>query len=160
MHVHSKNIRGFSLMEIVVASAILITVVVGVVGALRLYGRITAGDATRTQAAILVQEAAEALQLMRDTSWTNTIVPLAAGTTYYVVWNGSTYTATTTQMIEDGRFVRAVTVSPVMRDGSDSIANSGTTDSGTRRVRISIYRSDGVTPILESDMFLHNLYEE
>ena len=151
--------RGFSLMEVLVASAILVTATIGVVGALRLYASIVTADVERTQAAILVQEAAEALQLMRDVSWDTEIDPLALDTAYHLAWDGSSYTATTTEVVLHERFTRTVTLSAVLRDANDDIAEIGTTDDDTRQVTVQVYRESDDTEILSSDLFLHNVYE-
>lgn len=147
-------------MEVLVASAILVTATIGVVGALRLYASIVAADVERTQAAVLVQEAAEAVQLMRDASWDTEVASLALDTTYHLAWENGSYAATTTEVLLQERFTRTVTFSAVERDANDNIVTSGgTADDDTRRVTIAVYRESDGTELLTSDLFLHNMYE-
>ena len=155
-----KNERAFSLVEVLVASAILLTIVVGVFGALRLFAQVSAQDAERTQAALLAGEASEALQLMRDDGWAENIAPLSLDTTYYLAWEDDSYVATTTPVVIDGRFLRTVTFEAVERNGSDQIAESGTVDQGTRRVHVEVTRAIGGNVLVDSDFLVHNIYEE
>jgi len=155
-----KNEKGFSLVEVLVASAILMTIVVGVFGALRLFAQVSAQDAERTQAALLAGEAAEALQLLRDGGWTQNIASLSLDTPYYFAWQDGAYIATTTPLTIDGRFLRTITLEAVGRDGSDQIAESGTVDEGTRRVYVEVSRAVDGELLVDSDFLVHNIYEE
>ena len=152
--------RAFSLVEVLVASAILITIVVGVFGALKLYAQVSAQDAEKTQATLLAEEAGEAMQLMRDVSWSSQIAPLTLGTTYYLVWDDGSYVATTTRTVVDGRFVRTITLRSVTRNSSDQIAASGTSDEGTRLVQVAVLRAADSEQLVDSEFLVHNLYEE
>lgn len=157
---HYKFRRGFSLIEILVASSVLITVVVGVVGALQLYTRLARVDRDRAQAALYTQEAAEVLQLMRDEDWSANIEALTLGQEYQLVWSGSAYSATTSDVLLNGRYIRTITLSELYRDGSDNVAESGTEDENARRVLVEVFATSTPAAIMSSEFLLHNLYEE
>lgn len=152
--------RGFSLIEVLVASAILITIAVGSIGALQLYSKIAISGTEQTQAALLVQEAAEAVQLMRDANWDTNIAPLTLDIPYHLNWDGSAYSATTTPVVLDSRFTRTITLSAVERDGSDQIVESGTVDAGTLLVHVEVFRASDSSLLVDSDFLVHNIYEE
>jgi len=158
MNAHREE-RGFSLIEILITSSVLITVVTGMVGALQLYMRLAAGDRDKAQAASLTQEASEALQLMRDIDWTD-IEALQEDTAYQLYWSGSVYTATTTDILLNDKYVRTFTLSTLYRDGNDNVAESGTEDENGRRVLIEVFASSTPAAIMTAELLLLNLYEE
>jgi len=156
MNAHREE-RGFSLIEILITSSVLITVVTGMVGALQLYMRLAAGDRDKAQAASLTQEASEALQLMRDIDWTD-IEALQEDTAYQLYWSGSVYTATTTDILLNDKYVRTFTLSTLYRDGNDNVAESGTEDENGRRVLIEVFASSTPSAIMTAELLLLNLY--
>ncbi len=65
--------KGFSIIELIVALAVIATAIVGVYGALALAVRASTKAADRTQAAFLLEEGFEAVRRLRDLDWTNNI---------------------------------------------------------------------------------------
>lgn len=155
---HRAQRSGFSLIEVLVASAIITTVVVGVVGALRLYASTAAADAARTQAALQTQETAEVLQILRDEGWSDHIANLSLGVSYQLAWNGSSYQATTSPVLIDGIYQRSFTLSAVHRDSNDNVAASGAVDNGSRLATITITRAG--TTLMTSQVLLHDSYSD
>lgn len=154
----SVRTRGFSLVEIIVAAAVILAFISATAGALHAYVRLMSADAKRTQAALLTEETSEALQLLRDLSWEEEIAPLALETPYYLAWDGARYQATTTQVVQ-GAFVRTFSFSAVRRDGADNISASGATDTDTRRVSVSIRTTDAEAPVFSGEFFIHNVHD-
>lgn len=151
--------RGISVVEIIVSAAIIATAVTGIAGAWQLYLKVSNLGTQYAQANMLIEEASEALTIMRDTNWTNNISPLTNNTTYYLYWNGSTYTATTTQQIRNGLYVRTITFQSVSRDVNFDIAASGTVDLKTRKVFITVYPiGNASTTLAQAQLLLHNVF--
>lgn len=96
-----------------------------------------------TRASFLLEEGAEVVRFIRDTSWQN-IADLTPGTIYYLTWNGGKWATTTDYVKIDSLFYRKFTVTPVNRDANDDIAVSGTDDPGTKRINLSV---EWVAPI-------------
>ncbi|MEK7609958.1 MAG: type II secretion system protein [Patescibacteria group bacterium] len=154
-----RNSQGFSVVEIVVAAAIIVTLVTAAAGAWQLYLRVSNTGTQQSQAAIMMEEAVEALRLLRDQSWTSNIAPLTLETTYQLYWDGSQYQTTTTQILLQNQFVRSLIFSAVNRDSNDNVASSGTNDPDTRKVTISVFNVGATsTPIIQSEMLIHNVY--
>jgi len=151
--------KGSGLIEVVIASSMLVTIVVATVGAFQLYMRLASADRDRAHAATLTQEAAEALQFMRDEDW-DTIGSLSLSTPYQLSWTGDSYVATTSDVLLDGKYIRTLTLSALLRDGSDNVATSGTTDTGGRRVIIGVFASSSTSTIMSSEFLIHDLYAE
>ena len=151
---------GLSVVEIVIAAAIIITVVTAAGGAWQLYLRLSNTSIRQSQAAILTEEAAEALRVLRDENWTRNIATLTNGTLYQLSWNGGRYSLDTSQVLLQNQYVRTIALSAVNRDATtfDIVSSGGTTDTNTKKVTISVF-TEGATssPIMQSEMLLHNV---
>lgn len=132
-----KN-SGSGILEVIVGLAI---VAVGVFSLLRAYNyylNFALLHKYNVQAVLLAEEGVEAVKLLRDTSWSSKITPLGTGTPYGIAFVGSSWTSTTTRQYIDGRFDRTFVLSEVYRDSNDRIASSGTLDSNTRKLIVSV----------------------
>jgi prepilin-type N-terminal cleavage/methylation domain-containing protein len=161
MYSHNKK-KGFSVVEILVASAIIATIVTAVGGGWQIYLKTTRDANHFTMAANMTEEGTEAIQLMRDSSWTANIEPLSLGTTYDLYWDSlsSSYKATTSSQIFQNQYRRTITLSSVERDAWDNIVTSGgTIDTKTRKVTMDIYLVSTTSKLLsESETLIHNTY--
>jgi len=153
--------KGISVVEIIIGAAILTVVVTGVASAWQYYIKLS-GEATRiSQALLLTEEGAEALQHLRDTSWSEKIAPLAFETEYFLVWDGNNYITTTTPTIINGSYHRSILLSTVKRDAiTANISSVGDVDMGTRMVTMKIYPSSCcMEPILISQLLIHDEFD-
>jgi len=154
-------IKGFSVVEIIVASAIIATSVVGIVGAIQVYLKIVYQNARETQAVLLLDETAEALQYLRDESFDTNIANTLTNTSYTVFWNGTGYELATSTITLPYDMTRTVQFADVRRDGSDQIVTSGgSIDVETKKATITIswpYQEE--TKTLSSELLIHNTYE-
>lgn len=153
-----SSTKGFSAIEVVIGAALVAVVATGVAAAWQFYVKL-AGQSTRiAQADLLIEEASDAIQYMRDSGWTANLSSLLQGTPYYLVWNGSAYIATTSATTTNG-FARVVTFAAVKRDANDNIAATGTTDPGTLQATISIYPGSPAAPLAEQGvMIIHDTF--
>jgi Tfp pilus assembly protein PilV len=159
----TKNTKkGFSLVETIVAAAIIISVVTAGAGAFQLYLRISRESNERTQAALLTEEAAEALRFYRDMSWDEKIDTLNIGTTYYLYWSDVSYSVSLSPITVNNAFTVSFVMNTVQRDdlSKDIVSSGGTVDPDTRSVTITI-SSTGSPPkeLLVSNMLLHNIFQ-
>jgi hypothetical protein len=156
--------HGMSLVEVVVGAAIAAVVVAGIATAWSFYGKLANESVRTTQADLLIEEGAEALQYWRDKGWDANIGALALNTPYYIVWNGTDYVATTVATPINSSYTRSVTFSAVYRDASDNIASSGTLDAGTRlaTISVSLYPTPpggSATTIMQAQTLIHDIFE-
>ena len=105
MRNHSLQ-SGFFLIEVVVASAVIATVLIYLLGAINDSVEISQRALERTQASYLLEESAEAVKAIRDQDFA-TINALTLGSTYYMQWNGSTWVLTATPQTV-GIFTRSI----------------------------------------------------
>ena len=150
--------RGFSLVEIIIGTALVAALVTAVSSAWAYYGKLASQSYRLAQAAMMTEEGAEALVYMRDKGWSLAISPLTHDTDYYLVWDGTDYVATTTETSVNG-LVRTISLASVYRDSSSNIVtNGGTLDPGTLTATISIYPGATTSPaILRSQMIIHDV---
>ncbi len=131
---------GFNLVEIIVAASILMVSLLSVVVIAGQSITISHRSLNTYIASTLLEEGAEAVRTVRDNAWTN-ISSLTAGTTYYPKFTTGTNVWSLTTTSSDGTvgvFTRTVVFSAVTRDGSSNIASSGTPDSGTKLVTVTV----------------------
>lgn len=152
----TSSIKGISIVEIIVAATIIAVCVVGIVGAIRVYMQVVYQNTRETQAVLLLDETAEALQHIRD----DQEYEMLNDTEYAVFWDGSGYGLSTSTPILPYGMTQTVVFSEVTRNGSDQIAESGTVDPDTQLATITIewpYRD--TTKIIVSEMLIHHMYD-
>lgn len=138
-----KNNRGFGVVEILAAVAI---VAIAFVLIMEIYAfLLQAGgqNEKRLQAAAFAQEAIEAVRSARDESWDN-IGNLTFGAPYYPSVSGTPakWILSSGQETVNG-FTRQIIASRVERDSNDNIVESGgTEDSGTRKIVATVSWQD------------------
>lgn len=157
--------NGFSVIEIVIAAAVIVTIVTAATNAWQIYFKISRTSGSGTQATMLTEEFAEALNYFRDLDWSKYIAPLTPGTTYYMYWNNGsdTYGTSTTPVLVNDAYYIGIVFSPVSRDMTNKdivptgSANSGT-DIRTRLAVISIYTSTTSSQtLMQSSLYLHDI---
>ena len=134
----SPSKKGFGLVEVVIASAVLSVSLLGISGFFQ-----TALSASRvTEAAVqgdyLLEEGMETAKLFRDMSYTKNVKNMSTTTTYYFAWNGTNWATTTTKTIVDSKFERKLTFTDVNRDVNSDIAAVGTYDPDVKLVTVSV----------------------
>jgi len=114
------------LAELIVAAAIITTMLVAVVQAFGISETLQNQQIPMVKAQLLAEENLEVLRLIRNTGWGN-LSSLPLNTKEYLYFSGSAWSVTTTPEIIDGIFYRSFTVSSVERDSSSDIVSSGGT---------------------------------
>ncbi len=156
----SEGSAGTGLVEVVIASAILGTVIVSVISVYLSLARISLQNTEKVQSTFLLEEGTEAVRLIRDTSWTG-ISSAALNTDYHLRWQGGTWVATTAPQAID-EFTRTIRYSSVSRDGSFNILPSGgVNDSGTRKATVSVsWTGQAGTTSRSVDMYIFNTFND
>lgn len=156
-----KSSAGMSLVEVLIGAAIILTSVASLVGVFGGLTSLSLNSTPKVQAAMLLDEGVEALRLMRDSGWTAQINSLSNGTTYYFIWQNSTWKATTTVQVVDSLFTRSFVLSAVDRDTTthDIVTSGGAVDTGTRKATISVaWLGQSGTTTKSVETYLYNSY--
>jgi len=153
--------RGFSLVEVVIGTALIALALVGLAGAFSFYLKVGLKNTDALKGAFLAEEGVEAVTLLRDASWSNLSL-LATGTPYYLSWNGSAWVATTTPALIDGIFTRTITLGDLYRRTSDkdivatSSPDAKTLDTDIKQVTVRVTAA-GVDTSLQT--YLANIFK-
>jgi prepilin-type N-terminal cleavage/methylation domain-containing protein len=152
--------RGFSLIEIIIASSIFLLAVTTIFSSYAIALKATVKNTAYLQAAFLAEEGNEALKNMRDFGWSNYVGSLSVGTPYRLSWTAGMWQATTTNTFIDGKFDRAFVLSAVSRDGSNNIVSSGgTVDTNTKKVVVSVsWNEGGATTTKTMESYVSNIF--
>ncbi len=146
------------MVEILVAAGIFVTAVSVFLVSFGFLDDLSRHAADRTQAALLLEEGAEAVLLLRDLGWEDNVAALAEATPYSLYWDGAEYRVAEGE-VAIGSYLRQITFFPAYRDGTDSYSDSGTLDPDTKRVLIEILRLSDDKVLGSAEMLVHNAYE-
>ncbi|MEK7227871.1 MAG: hypothetical protein AAB681_00765 [Patescibacteria group bacterium] len=137
MQSFSKTQSGFFLVEVVVATALVATIIIFMLGLVQDIVKVSQASLERTQASYLLEEGEEAVKTIRDDAWTN-ISSINNGVNQYLAWNGTKWTFSSTDS-PIGQFSRVVVFDSVYRDANDDITTSGgTVDTRTRKITVTV----------------------
>ncbi|MBI2639427.1 MAG: hypothetical protein HYW90_00845 [Candidatus Sungbacteria bacterium] len=153
--------RGFGLIEVVVGAALVTLFLFGIAEVGKLGSRLVDDAGERLQAAFIIEEGIDAVRGIRDSGWSNGILPLVADTDYWLFFEGTRWThSTSSRPFIDGKFDRRLQLSQVQRDASDDIVlNGGTNDPNTRKVAVSVsWQERGATTTMSVSTYITNLF--
>ena len=157
-----KLSKGFSLVEILLASSIILFFVGGLVTAHNAYIRAAISSAQTARALYLAEEGLEVMRFLRDQSWDQNIAPLNVNTDYYITFDDITWKTTTTNIYIDSLFERKIRLFSINRNVSGSIVESGgTVDPDSVRVTTSVsWLKNGATTTKSLSTYLTNFMTE
>lgn len=160
MKKHSYFQKGITLVEVLVATAIILSFLIALISVHNTYLRSSFSNLDEIKATYLAEEGIEAVKGLRDASWTTNIAPLVNGTSYYLVYTGTLWATSTTFALIDSKYTRKVVLSAVNRDASSDITTSGgSTDANTRKVNVTVSWSTGsATSTRSIDTYITNLF--
>lgn len=155
--VNSK--AGLTLVEVVIASAIILTAVLALLAVHNLYLRVAFSNASAVKGAYLLEEGLEAVRYLRDRSWDEYIATLSTNTSYGIVFVEEEWQATTTDTYIDN-FERTIILEDVMRNAEgDIVEEGGALDPNTLKVTGVVSWSSGTGTTTKSiATYLTNLY--
>jgi Tfp pilus assembly protein PilV len=166
--VRSKNFlsqrqEGFNLVEIVIATGIISLSLVSVIYIAGQSLVISHTSLDTYVASTVLEEAAEAVRVVRDDSWAD-IAALDPATTYYPTFDSSTNTWLLSTSSSDGvvgMYTRSITVEEVLREaGSGEISPSGSPDADAKRItaHVTWTTSDGRDISRSLSFYLMNIF--
>ena len=138
LNIYKKRNKGFSVIEIIIGSAILATVLYSAASAINQIRKLERSTTHIIRSNYLLLESVDVAKIFRDTSWSAEIATLTQGISYYLIWDSSSWYATTTESVIDGLFYRTIQFDPVKRDGNDNIATTGSVDIGTLKITANV----------------------
>lgn len=139
-----KKQKGFMLVEVVIASAIIVIITFAIVSAAQKGIALSQRALHESQASYLLEEGAEVVKIVRDNNWT-TFAALTLGINYYYTYDNAsnTWSLTTVAPVPstiDSLFTRTVVFSSVNRDSAteDIVTSGGVIDTRTKKVVVTV----------------------
>ena len=155
--------RGFGLVEIIIASAVISVSMVSLAFVLVLSARVTERAGNRLRANFLTEETLETLRFLRDTSWSSNFSGLTPGITYYPSFNNSTFLWSIVAInpgLVDNLFSQRFSAASVMRSANDDIISAGgTVDADTLKITAST-TWDHATNWVEAETYLSDIFDK
>jgi type II secretory pathway pseudopilin PulG len=146
----NNNVGGFMMVEILVATAILVIFVLVATAVAEKSIRVARRALYSTQSSFLLEEGAEAVRILRDNSWDINIATLSSGVDYYPLFSGGTWTLSASPQTV-GVFARKVALTDTFRHPTTGvIAESGNPDPGTKLITVSVSWLDGGVTVSKS----------
>lgn len=159
--------EGFSMVEIIVAGALLTAFVAAILAASHFELKAVDESARLGKAAYILEEGLEAVRIMRDRSWTSNIAVFSSGTTYYPLFSINWKLQTTDPGAIDGVFTRTIILEEVYRRNSDddivdiSSLDPKTVDPNTRKVTATVTwkAADGTSRSESISTYVANIFQ-
>jgi uncharacterized membrane protein len=153
--------RGLSLVEVIIATAVILIFVVSLVGVHNFYLKFSTSNSDSVSAVMLVEEGAEAVRFLRDNSWSANLASLSLGADYFLAFSSSGWQISAENTLIDGKFSRRFVLNPVYRSPTGAIVSSGgALDPDSKFVTITVSWANGDTTASKSiSIFIANLYD-
>lgn len=140
---HKKNNKGMGLIEIIIASSIVMASLVSIIGVYNSMVALSLRNTDTVQATLLAEEGVEIARILRDKGWAN-IASSTEGSIYSFYWNNASSTwVSTTTIISSDFFERRVVYSPVYRNSSFDIVPTSfdpgvSVDTNSKKVTVTV----------------------
>jgi prepilin-type N-terminal cleavage/methylation domain-containing protein len=153
--------KGLSLIEVLVATSIILIFFTALVSVYNSYLRSARTNINTIKAVYLADEGIEAVKFLRDSSWSTNIAPLTSGGTYYLTFATTTWNVSNSNLFIDGVFERKFSVTNVNRDPVtfDIVSSGGAIDYDTKLVNVSVsWAVNGATTTKTVSTYITNLF--
>lgn len=150
--------KGFGLIEIVIAAAIITTTLLAFTTFYRQALLISDKTTIYAQTNMLLVEGIEVVKLMRDKGWAANIATLATSTPYYIIFNGGDWEIATTSTPVDTIYTRWFVLNDVYRDVNDDIASTGTYSSSTKKVTVTVQANSREVSSSTAETYITNIF--
>lgn len=150
-----RGTSGQSLIELLVALGLSVTVMMMALGLMRFLIHLGASDPIAQAGALVARQAADAAAQAAAGSW-DTVAGTQAGTQYHIATSTNGFTlalGAATFMVNGIMYTNYVTVDSVFRSATDTIAAIGTDDPATKKITaVSLWTYGGApqTEVIES----------
>lgn len=155
-----KNEEGSSLVEALVATALTLVVSLALSTVFTSILNMSLANSNRIQATFLAEEGVEVARILRDSGWTSNIEIHSSGVPFFIAFENSNWSATSSSAYIDGTFERSVTLSDVYRDSNhDIVSSGGTLDSTTKKATVFVSWSNrSATSTKTLSAYLTNIF--
>lgn len=147
------------MVEIIVGAAVLSTALLGIATFFQSTLAVSGATSTSIRGDYLLEEGVEAVKLLRDESYAANLFKLSTTTPTYLTWSGTMWATSTTNTFIDGKFERSISAGDVVRDVNGDIATSGTFDSNTKLITVTVaWQMKGATTTKTIQTYIMNIF--
>lgn len=134
----AKKNRGSSLVEVMVASSVILIIMIGLYAVHTFFVSNTLQNTRKIKATFLLEEGIEAVKSLRDQNWSK-ITSFNPNTNYRITFESGAWATTTAYVLIDSLYDRTFTVTAVSRNSSgDIVTSGGTNDTGTKKLTMTV----------------------
>jgi len=157
----NKRKEGFALVEIIIASAVMVIVVLAVMNAFSSYVKASKNNLDSVKASYLAEEGIEAVKIMRDNSWNQKIATITVGSAFPINWTGTNWATTSSNVLIDGKYDRTIVLNNAYRNaGTNDLETTGSLDVNTKKVTVNVsWSNNGSTTTKVLETYITNLFE-
>lgn len=158
MHFFNTKKQGIILIEVIVAVTIISIAFIALSGSAVRTLALSYQSLRTAEAGFLLEEGAEAMRTIRDTSWT-AVTAASLETPYFLAFGSGAWWLTPSGIPIHG-FTRAITLHQVSRSAtSDIVSSGGTVDPNTVRVTVTVAWQNGSNTTTKSfSFYLTNIF--
>jgi len=156
--------KGMSMVEIVIAAAIVILVVTAASQVWQLYFSVSRESSQKAHSAVLTEGAAEYFYFLRDQSWSRLIAPIPLDNPIYLSWNGYFFATSSSPATIDNQYSVQIIFSEIYRDTDFDIVPpvgniNAVLDPDSRYMSISIGSPDLKKIYSETPLLIHDTFQ-
>ncbi len=156
-----KYNTGVSLIEVVIATSIIVAAFLTLLSVYNVYLSRTKTNIQNLKSVYLAEEGVEGVKFLRDQSWDTNIATLTTNTPYYLEFNTGMWKSTATNTFIDQLYERKFVLQNVNRDATDDITSTGgTLDPDTKLLILSVSWSyKGATTTKSISTYITNIFD-
>lgn len=151
--------KGFGVIEIITAVTVISVAFLVMMSVANISLKFSEKSVVRLKADFLLEESVEAIKIIRDNDWQTNIASLTAGTDYFLEFDGTTWLASSNNILIDGIFERKFVINDVYRDANDDISSSGVLDLNTKKITVYVSWSENGSIVARSiSFYISNIF--
>lgn len=156
--------KGMSMVEIIIAAAIVILVVTAASQVWQLYFTVSRNSSQKAHSAVLTEGAAEYFYFLRDRSWSQLIAPIPLDSPIYLSWSGYSFATSSSPMTIDNQYSVQIVFSEIYRDTDFDIVPpvgniNAVLDPDSRYMKISVGSPDTKNTYSETTLLIHDTFQ-
>lgn len=146
----NKSSKGLSIVELVVAVAIITIFLSAIVFAFNSFLKLSSNNIKNVKAVYLAEETMEVMKFLKSVDWVLNIAPLNSNQDYFLNFTGDSWEIVSTENMID-EFERKFVLQDVLRDAEGKIVESGgNLDLGTKKLTVYISWQSGIATTTKS----------
>lgn len=156
---NKQKIKGFGLTEVIVGLSVIFISLISIITSYNFFLKIANNNTKIVKAEFLLEEGVEVLRFIRDKGW-NEFSNISLAENKFLIFQNGTWEISDENNYTDNLYERSFVIDNVYRDSNNDIVETGTLDTETKKVTISVSWSNlGSTTTNSTSVYLTNLFD-